>query len=353
MDIENQEVAQEPSLRDTLEANFEAAEKAIEPQQEVQTAEQRARDEHGRFAKTDKQPEQQVAVQQPEQVEAQPAEQMTKKELTTWKREMRPLHEKLGRGEALTPDEALKLHQYNVERETNYATGISAYKAQAEQAKQFTEAMTEFMPILQQNNIEPSQWIQNLGRAHQTLAMGSPEQKLQMFQRLAQDYGVPLGMVQQAQQGQIDPTMLQMMQEIQQLKQGINGVTSWRQQQENQVAQQQIAKFADASKFPHFERVRPVMAQLLDAGLADDPDSAYEKAVRLDGDAWQAEQQRQAAQQLQQQSTNKAAAAAKARQAAVSVRTGTPAGYNSNPNPSNLRGAIEAAFDQVSTGGRV
>jgi hypothetical protein len=349
IDEVNQESTQTDSLRDTLVASFEAAEQTQET-----SAEQRARDEHGRFAKSQAEAAPAVQAQAPAAPPVvEPQSELTKQELTTWKREMRPLHEKLGRGEALTPEEALQLHNYNVERERNYSTGISAYKAQAEQAKQFTEAMGEFMPILQQHNIEPAQWIQNLGRAHQTLAMGSPEQKIAMFQRLAQDYGIPLGAVEQAQSGQLDPTVMALMKEIHDLKNGVQGITNWRQQQENAVVEQQIAKFTDASKYPHFERVRPVMAQLLEAGLANDPDSAYEKAVRLDSEAWQEDQKRQAAAQMATQTTNKAAAAAKARAAAVSVRTGTPAGYNNNPSPSSLRGTIEAAFDQVSTGGRV
>jgi len=346
MEIEN-EVAQnsEPaSLRETIEASFAAAE-APEGQQEAQT---RARDEQGRFAA------QQAAEAAKTEALAPQEEQLTKRELTTWKREMRPLHEKLSRGESLSQDEALKLAQYNIEREQNYATGISGYKAKAEEAKEYAEAMQDILPVLQQQNMPAGEFIRNVSQAHKVLVMGSPQEKLQMFGWLAQSYGIPLDAIAPAQQGQYDPNQMQLMQKIQQLEANVNGVASWREQQEQTAVQREIAKFTDASKYPHFEQVRGVMAQLLESGMADNLDSAYEKAVRLDGDAFQAEQQRQASQQLGQQTANKVAAAAKARQASVSIKTSTPAGMvTSNVNPKNLRGAIEAAFDEVSGGGRV
>lgn len=348
MDIETEVQNNEPvSLRETLEANFAAAEA---PEAPAVSTEQsgRVRDEHGRFA-----PQQTEQTATPE-VAPQPDEQLTKRELTTWKREMRPLHEKLARGEALSQDEALKLAQYNVEREQNYATGISGYKAKAEEAKEYADAMQDILPVLQQQNMPPGEFIRNVSNTHKVLVMGSPQEKLQMFGWLAQSYGIPLDAIAPAQNGQYDPNQLQLMQKIQQLEANVNGVASWREQQEQAAVQNEIAKFTDASKYPHFEQVRGVMAQLLETGMADNLDSAYEKAVRLDGDAFQAEQQRQATQQLAQQTTNKAAAAAKARQASVSLKSSTPAGMvTSNVNPRNLRGAIEAAFDEVSGGGRV
>lgn len=353
-DTEIQSNNEQASLRETLEASFAAAESSA-PESETSAAEQsaRARDEQGRFAAKQ---EQQVA--QDASVAAAPQESqqqdMTKRELTTWKREMRPLHEKLSRGEALSQDEAMRLAQYNIEREQNYATGISGYKARAEEAKEYVDAMQEFLPLLQQNNLKAGDWIRSLGQAQRVLALGSPQEKIAMFANLAQMYGIPMGAIAPAQQGQYDSNTLQLMGKIQQLEQSVNGVTSWREKQEQSVVQQEVAKFSDASKYPHFEQVRGVMAQLLESGMANDLDSAYEKAVRLDSDAFQAEQQRQAAQQLAQQTTNKVAAAAKARQASVSLKSSTPAGMvTSNPGTANLRGAIEAAFDQVSGGGRV
>ena len=73
--------------------------------------------------------------------------------------------------------ELSKLQEYIMQREQDYAKGVSTYKSQWDQAAPIYEAMQPFIPILQEHNIQPQQWIQNLGRAHQVLAMGSPEQK--------------------------------------------------------------------------------------------------------------------------------------------------------------------------------
>ena len=132
-----------------------------------------------------------------------PQEQAPAPKLTTWKKDFIPLHEKLDQGLPLTPDEARRLAQYNIQRESEYATGISMRKDRATRLESVEKAIEPFLPLLQQHNVTPDRWIQSLGQAHQTLAMGTPEQKLQAFQRLANDYGINLGAVQQSQNGLI------------------------------------------------------------------------------------------------------------------------------------------------------
>jgi ABC-type Fe3+/spermidine/putrescine transport system ATPase subunit len=64
------------------------------------------------------------------------------------------------------------------------------------------------------------------------------------------------------------------------------------------------------------------MAQLLENGLANDLETAYAKAVRLNDEVWQTEQNR-----LLKQATNQASQAqrvAKAKAAAVSPKSVTP-----------------------------
>jgi hypothetical protein len=345
------------SRRDTLMAHLDAAEAGTlatpEPAtfdattgDEVSAA--RARDESGRFApKAADAPTQQAAPVQP--VVA-PAAAEPVPTLTTWRKEYLPIQQKLAAGQALTPDEAQKLANYNIQREKEYSTGVSTYKAEAQQAAQFTQAMAEFMPTLQQNNLNPAQWIQNLGRAHHTLAMGSPEQKLQMFTRLAQDYGVPLAAVQQAQGGQVDPLSLQLMQELQNVNTQVKGITSWREQQEQQAIQQELSKFSDTARYPHFEQVRESMAQLLERGIAQNPDEAYAKAVRLDDGLFTAEQSRQAAATVATTAASRQAAVAKARTANVSVRSATPSGATASGAAKDRRGLLSEALDAADSG---
>ena len=325
---------QEPitDRRELLEQAFDQSETAQE--------EQRARDEAGRFAKQEK------AAEPPPAPE--PQEQAPAPKLTTWKKDFIPLHEKLDQGLPLTPDEAKRLAQYNIQRESEYATGISMHKDRATRLESVEKAIEPFLPLLQQHNVTPDRWIQSLGQAHQTLAMGTPEQKLQAFQRLANDYGINLGAVQQSQNGQLDPALMGMMEQFQQLRGQLQNVTTWQEQQEQQRVSNAIAEIAnDAEKYPHFEKVRGTMAQLLESGLAPDLKTAYAKAIRMDDEVWTAEQTRQSQATIAAQTQTQAVAKAKAK--AVSPRSATPSGAIGKAPATDRRALLEEAFD-ASTG---
>ncbi len=244
---------------------------------------------------------------------------------TTWKKEYLPLWDKLDRGENLSPEEARKMLEYSTQRETEYKKGVSAYKAEADNARALTEAISPFVPELQKNGIHPAAWINNLGRAHMILSQAPYQQKVELFNKLAQDYGIDLNSAYSGDnttQYQ-DPQAYALRQQIEQLQQQVQQVGSWKEQQEQSVLMNEIQRFSsDADKHPHFEAVREQMAQLLENGLANDLETAYAKAVRLNDEVWQTEQNR-----LLQQATNQASQAqrvAKAKAAAVSPKSVTP-----------------------------
>jgi hypothetical protein len=316
------------TLRETLADALQTADitpvetpvENVEPAAEPVKAE-RARDESGKFAK--KQESEPVA----ELVEAAP-EQPKPSRPSTWKKDY---WEKF---DQLDPE----LQGYINQRESEYKTGVSTYRAEAERAKQLNEAIAPFMPVLQQHNIEPTTWIKNLGTAHQTLALGNPAQKLQMFQQLARDYGVDLGQVQNA--PQIDPQSQWLMQQVQTLSQDLNSFKSQQQKAEEAALQSEIQKFAATA--PHFEMVRDTMSGLLQAGMATDLQTAYEKAVRLNDEAWQAEQSR-----LAPTSTQQAQQALKAKTLAVSPKSSSPTGKTTAPGK-GLRDIISSQLDEAS-----
>ena len=78
-------------------------------------------------------------------------------------------------GKPLDRAEFAKFAEYANQRESEYKKGVSAYKAEADNARQITDAIGPFIPELQKHGISPSAWINNLGRAHYTLANGSYE----------------------------------------------------------------------------------------------------------------------------------------------------------------------------------
>lgn len=316
------------SLRDTLTANVELAEQGTLP-----TAEERARDEVGRFAA------------KPKVEEIQLDETLQKLRPTTWKKDYLPLWDKAATGKGLTPEEWRKIAEYNGQRENEYKTGVSTYKTEAENAKHIQEAMTPFLPELQARGIPPAAWIKDVGQAHYILAKGSPEQKIQLFQNLAQQYGVPLGAVQQAQPNQI---VTQLMQQIQDLKTQVGGVSTWKQELDSQAIQSAIQQMqGDTQSYPHFDAVREDMAQLLEKGAATDLPTAYRISVAMKPDLIEAEITRR----LEEKSASQTGKVQKAKAQVVSPRTATPSGAVTTTTAKDRRSVLTAAVEAAESGG--
>lgn len=328
------------TVRDALEA---AVEQHREPvTQESGAATERARDEAGRFARAqEKAAEAAAEVVEPvvEQV-ARPARP------SSWKKDYEE------QWNTLDP----KLAEYIHQREREYSTGVSTYKAEAERARSIQSAIEPFMPDLQRHNIAPEQWIKNLGSAHQTLALGSPQQKIQMFAQLAQDYGVDLrafvGQDGAPQVPQVDQQTRWMQEQIAQMRGQLTQFTEQRQQQEQAQIQAEIERIrADTDKYPHFDTVRETMAGILQSGLAQDLSSAYDKAIRMHDDLWNSQQEAQRANAEAERQRAAAEAAKSARAKVVSVKSSTPSGQATTATKAKgRREALEEAFASQGSG---
>ena len=247
-----------------------------------------------------------------------------------------------------------KLAEYLTQREGEFAKGVSTYKQEYDAVKPLADAIQPLLPVLQQHGINPAQWISTMGQAHHSLVFGTPQQKLQMFAKLAQDYKVPL-------QALYDPNVQQqfLMQQTLQPQAPQPDVRSVVQEQLTEVfAKHDLEQFQSAKDasgnplYPHYEKVRNTMAQLLEAGVAEDLKNAYDKAIRMHDDIWEAEQAvRHAASEKARQEAQ-AKEVAKAKAAAVSTRTATPSGETVKATK-GIRAAIESAVETHAEGGRV
>lgn len=326
-------VEAQTTLRDQLESAIEQHEAPEAPPQ----AETRPRDEGGRFAAKTPEPEQPAQQAQPAAVETPPAP-VVKPRPSSWKSEYEEHWSKLDP----------TIQDYIVKREADYAKGVSTYKQNWDQAAPIYEAIQPFMPELQKHNIDPKTWITSLGNAHQVLALGSPQEKAQMFAKLATDYGVNL----QALTGQqVDPQFSMLAQELNQLKNQWTQFHSTQQQQEQQLIQSEIQRFSEGK--PYFDAVRETMAGLLQSGVADTLQTAYDKAIRLHDDIWQKQQEeaQQAKAQADAEARQKQVAEAKAK--AVSPRSSSPTGMMSSGNgKKGLRDILSEQLD-AATSGRV
>ena len=273
---------------------------------------------------------------------------------STWKKEHWGAFDKIAQ-------ENPALAAYINQREGEYAKGVSTYKSEWDRAKPVLDALAPYQSLMQQYGVEPAKLVAALTENHRLLALGTPEQKVATFARLAQEYGVPLQqMFVRGQDGQVylNPNLANQQAPQQQAQFDP-------QQVERIIEQKFMAKSSEAEitafaaqkdEYPHFEELRETMAGLLQAGLAADLPSAYDAAMRMPSHFHlyeaQAEQQRQAAEREKAEAQRKAAELA--RRKAGSVRSSAPTGAaGAADGKQSLRDTISGAFDARLGAGRV
>jgi hypothetical protein len=345
--------AEEGTLETPVEKEIEVNDDPIQTENtSEESSGQEGRDEKGRFKAQETSSEQDTA-EEPDLVGSASDASEEVKRPTTWKKEYVDVWNKMQEGKPLDKAEFAKFAEYANQRESEYKKGVSAYKAEADNARELTQAIGQFVPELQKHGIHPVAWINNLGRAHYTLANGTYEQKINAFNRLAQDYGIQLNQdaLQLPEQAYVDPYQQQLMQQLQATQQQVQQLSAIRDQEENARLNNEISRVSSNKvAFPHFEMVREDMAQLLERGLAHDLESAYAKAVRMNDEAFKLEQEKLLRSAGTQAS--KAQQVAKAKATAVSPRSVTPSGQVKNTDAKDRRSLLMASLADAE-GGRV
>ena len=297
------------------------AEKSVETETSHQDNEEPAEDVS--FAKSEESDEEKEKITRP----------------STWKKEYVNIWDKMEKGEQIDKEDFVKFAEYANQRESEYKKGVSTYKAEADRAKGYENAIAPYAQDLQRRGIQPTQYIENLVRAEQILSNASYDQKVQVFQKLASDYGIQLNG--NGQVTQLDPYTQQLMNQLNQVNQEVSSIKGRFAQEENQRLMGEIERVrSNVEQFPHFDVVREEMAQLLELGKAQNLETAYKKAVRMNDDVWALEQDRLL--KDAKQSAIKAQQVAKAKAAAVSPRSTTPSGKVSNPEDKKDRRSLIA-----------
>jgi hypothetical protein len=302
--------------REVLMQAMEAAEEGtLEPVEEA-PAELEVVDEIAKEAK-----EEPIEFASEEQQEAEEVKPFNRP--STWKKEYVQIWDKMESGEQISKEDFTKFAEYANQRESEYKKGVSTYKAEADRMKPFVEVIAPIEQDLQKRGINPTQYVHNLVRAEQILSNAPYQQKVQIFQQLAADYGIQLNNNGQA--TQLDPYTQQLMNQLNQVNQEVSSIKGRFAEEENQRLMGEIERVrSDVERYPHFDVVREEMAQLLELGKAQDLETAYKKAVRMNDDVWALEQDRLLKEA--KQSAVKAQQVQKAKAAAVSPRSVTPSG---------------------------
>jgi hypothetical protein len=311
---------EELDRREILAQQFEAAEQGedVAP----------VRDDQGRFAPKKAQQEEEAPEPEEEPVWSKPP--------ASWKKDYHEVW--------MSADP--KMREYAWQREEQMKRGVEPLLSKAQFADAMQEALEPYMDTIRGLGISPDKAVAALAQADYTLRNSPPDQKLQYFMQLAQSYGINLGQAQAQPQQSIDPMVYQLQNELNRVRGEVMG---WKQQQEMAQNQQLLNEINDFStKAEHFEEARPTMIQLLQSGVAETLEDAYDKAIRLDSALFDRVQQARQAEVNAKKAADKDRAAKSARAAAVSVRGSTP-GTNTAPKATSRRDMLMEALDEVST----
>lgn len=271
-------------------------------------------------------------VQPPVQSPVQPPVSQVKRP-EGWKPDILDIFDKVNSGQPVDQEGMKKLLAYvSKDREEEFNGRIAAHESLVKAVDPF---MTEYKRRGLQ--VDPVQFIKTLGNAHFTLATGTHEQKVELFTKLAKDYGVPLQNIPVEQEpDQSDQPNQMLRAELQELRNQTTALSQWRDQQAVDQATAQVDKILnDKVNFPFAQEVRGKMGQLIETGLANDLEDAYNQAVWLLPEVRNKEQTR-----LLSVSTS-AQQVEKAKSAGVSVKTSSPKG-----TPSKTKDNSDADLDR-------
>ena len=270
---------------------------------------------------TQEEPEQAEPVQvEPEQPKHDPWK--------SWKKEAAEEMAKL-------PDNVQK---YIIERQDQFHKGLEQYKAAANYAKTIDKSIAPYKDYLSGLGVTPEVAFPNLLKTERTLRTGSPQEKVEMFQKLAHDYGIDLGVLANI---PYDANLAQLKAQKEWLESQLQASQDFKQSHEDAQIQSVIEDFGSQHEF--FADVREKMADLLDSGLAHDLQDAYAKAIRLDDDVFAKYQAKQQVNSKTAQLSKANQAAQAAKQAAVQVK-GSPVGVKNQAAPKSTEDAVRMAF---------
>lgn len=317
------------SRRDTIARQLD---EAAEPPKSDATAAERARDEAGRFAagKPVAKPTARPVLTTKGPVATPVAAPVTE---NPWAKPPKSWASKEHQ-DAWTAGDVEKLRQFAFQREEQMRQGVEQIIPKARLADQMTQALQPYAEHIKAHaGGDPVRAIAGLAKADMQLRTLRGAEQAQYIGGLLQNYGVDLKAlfnIAQASQG-VDVGSIQA--ERATLKAENEALKRQLDEAQDAPLLSEIEKLAKEK--PNFEEVRPYMAGVLRAGLAKTYPEAYEVALRLKPDL--APQAAPAIAPGNRQQLHQAAQ--RARSAAVSVKSATPA-TQTHPKAQDRRSVI-------------
>lgn len=184
-------------------------------------------------------------------------------------------------------------------REEATANGVQRLMERYEPMAGIYNVVQPFGQYFQHIQEDPQQYLHSMITMEQTLRLGNPAQKMELLMAVAETYGVPLrNVLNEALGGKFDEMMQQAHQHHQtpppvppEIMRELQEQRQWRSQMEDSAAEGELAEFAEQPGHEYLDYLRDDMADLLESGVVESYQDAYDLA------AWRNPQVRAAIQQ--------------------------------------------------------
>jgi len=228
-----------------------------------------------------------------------------------------------------------------IKREGDIQRGIEQYGQMAKVGEYLAKEIQPFADLYQRNGMPADKMVGPLFNMFANLVWGTPEQKVSMFKSVAEDAGIDLSKLASGDPNAVDPRLTRLQQEVIQLRQGVqNSLGAIHQSRLAETSGKVEAFAADHAKHPYFWDVIDDMKVLVDRGVAQGLDDAYDKAVMNNPLT--------RAQEIERLATEKAAQKAKeAAEKAVKVKKATAANVRSSEQGGAAPGKLGTIDDTL------
>lgn len=230
-------------------------------------------------------------------------------------------------------------------REAEITRALEAAKPHRDTHDWFAQTVNPYAGMLQAEGGDVRATTASLWQTWAALRTAPPVAKAQLAANIIQTFGIDPGMIAQHLQGQppqqqpqhLDPNQL-----VQRIEQQVMG--RFQQQQQQQAIahhERRLSEFEATHEYA--DQLRDHMAKLIETGLANDFEDAYNKAASLHPDVSQA----LAARQAQANAAQQRASTQRSRAASSSLKS-SPAGPTGQAQGKDLRSVLDRKYDELS-----
>ena len=183
---------------------------------------------------TDPEPQETEEVAEETEVVEEKEEVEVKEPPKSWKKEMHETWSSLDK----------EAQEYIELREEQMKEGVEVRKEDADLGMRMRDAFQPFECVLKKNNVDPGTASQRLMATHLRMMSAAPEEKKQLFNQLAQSYGITNEPVDEETQNIMsNPFVKQLMDKVNHLEQNVNTTQSFYQHEREEQINNQVETF--------------------------------------------------------------------------------------------------------------